>query len=265
MSAYQPNRRFPELLGYALLLGCATAALWLATAVMVPSAQYIMRLYGTPVPAFFAQAFHVQTFCYYLVVPIAVGGGALVVIALLGRGPARLVASSRMALAILSGLVACLSLYLLSSAGVAYKVASSDQMAEVKLYKGRLDQFVLLEAAHGRYDKLRESFLKTRDFKLVEAQKASEFNDAEARKRVFTLIGVLAQADDIAMKKRILATLGLFRERVRKDDYEARYLLSHATEAGAPSSNSHVETLQWIAANLNKDGWDPLPLFKLSP
>ena len=212
---------------------------------------------------FFALAFHIQTFCYRLVVPIAVGGIVLLVIALLGRRHDRLVASSRKALAILSGLVACLSLYLLSSACVTYKLASVRQMAETSLYKRALDQLALLEAVQGRYDKLRETFLKTGGLNVVEAKDASEFKDAEARERVSILMGVLPQANDIAMKKQILATLSLFRERIGKDDYEARSLLSHATEAGAPSSNSHVETLEWIATNLNKDGWQPLPLFKL--
>lgn len=264
MSADQPTRSFPQCFGYALLLGCATAALWLATAVVVPSAHYAMQPHGTQVPAFFAQAFHIQTLCYHSVVPIAVGGSVFLVIALLGRGPARLVATSQMALAILSGLVACISLYLLSSAGVAFKLAGGDQRAETKFYKQTLEQFALLEAAQGRYDKLRETFLKRRDMKMVEARSASEFSDAEARERISTLIGALPKATDTAMKRRILATLCLFRERIRKDSYEARDLPRHATEAGAPSINSHVETLHWIATNLNKDGWEPLPLFRLS-
>jgi hypothetical protein len=264
MSADQPTRRFPQLLGYALLLGCATAALWLATAVVVPSAQYVMGPHGTQVPAFFAQAFHIQTVCYHLVVPIAVSGSVFLIAALLGRGPARLVATARMALAILAGLVACISLYLLGSAGVAFKLASGDQMAETKFYKRTLDQFALLEAAQGRYDKLRETFLKTRDMKMVEARSAAEFSDAEARERVSTLIDALPKATDTAMKRRILATLCLFRERIRKESYEARDLPRHATKVGAPSTTSHVETLQWIATNLNKDGWEPLPLFKFS-
>ena len=169
-----------------------------------------------------------------------------------------------MALAILSGLVACISLYLLSSAGAAYKFGSNDKMAEIEFYKRMLNQFALLEAAEGRYDKLRETFLKTRDMKMVEVRSASEFNDAEAREQVSRLIGALPKATNTAMKRRILATLCLFPERIRKDSDEARDLPRHATEAGAPSTNSHVETLQWVARNLNKDGWDPLPLFKLS-
>src|SRR5688572_1211151 len=128
MSTDRPSRGFLELIGYASLLGCATTALSLATAVVVPSAQYVMQPLGTPLPAIVAPAFHIQTVCLHSVLPIAVGGSALLVVALLGRGPARLVAISRTALALLAGMVACLALYLLSSAGVAYKLASGAQM-----------------------------------------------------------------------------------------------------------------------------------------
>jgi hypothetical protein len=69
---------------------------------------------------------------------------------------------------------------------------------------------------------------------------------------------------NVATKKRILATLCLFRGRIPKDSYEARVVPLQAAEAGAPSMNSHVEALEWISNTLNKDGWDPLPLFKLS-
>lgn len=240
------------------------AALWLATVVLVPTAQVVMKPYGTQVPAFFAQAFPIHTVCFHLVVPVAVCGCVFLVVALLGRGPARLIAASRRALALLAGFVACLSLYLLSSAGVAFKLASLDQTRETKIYKQTLDQFALLEAAQGRYAKLHETFLKTRDLKMVEVRGAADFNNAEARERITILIDSLPKATDTAMKRRILATLCLFRDRIRQDWYEARYLLPHATEAGAPLTNSHVETLQWIAAHLNQDGWEPLPLFKFS-
>ncbi len=264
MPTTPPNRRFSSLLGHALLLGCSTAALLLATGIVVPTAKTVMEPYGTKVPAFFAQAFPISHACYHTAVQIAVVGCIFLVVALLGRGPARLIAVSQRALAVLSGFVACLSLYLLSSAGVAFKLASLDQMRETKIYKQTLDQFALLEAAQGRYAKLHETFLKTHDLKMIEVRSASDFNNAEARERISALIDSLPKATDTAMKRRILATLSLFRERIRPDSYEARDLLTHATEAAAPSTNSHIETLEWIAANLNQDGWEPLPLFKFS-
>jgi hypothetical protein len=223
-----------------------------------------MKPYGTQVPTFFAQAFPISDACYHLVVPVAVCGCAFLVVALLGRVPARLIAGSRRALGLLAGFVACLALYLLSSAGVAFKLASLDQRREIKIYTQTLEQFALLEATQGRYAKLHETFIKTRDLKMVEVRDVSGFNDAEARERITILIDSLPKATDITMKRRILATLCLFRGRIRQDWYEARYLLPHATEAGAPPTNSHVETLQWIATHLNRDGWEPLPLFKFS-
>ena len=264
MSSDQHIRSFSSLLGHAILLGCSLAALLLATGIVVPTAMTVMEPYGTEVPAFFAQAFTIHSACFHLVIPITVVGCVLLVVALLGRGPARWIAISRRVLAVLAGFVACLALYLLSSAGVAFKLASLDQMRETRFYKQSLEQFVLLEAAEGRFGKLRETFLKTRDIKMVEVRGASDFNNAEARERVSTLLDSLPRATDGAIKRRILATLCLFRERIRVDSSEARYLSLQATEAGAPSTQTHTEALQWIADHLNYDGWEPLPLFKLS-
>jgi hypothetical protein len=62
------------------------------------------------------------------------------------------------ALALLAGVVACLAIYLLCSGGVAYKLATRDQLGETKFYKRTLEQFALLEAAQGRYDKVKDVF-----------------------------------------------------------------------------------------------------------
>jgi hypothetical protein len=100
--------------------------------------------------------------------------------------------------------------------------------------------------------------------KTVEVQSASDFNDAEARERISLLIGALPKTADAAMKRRVLATLSLFRQRIRKDSYAARDVPRYASEVGAPPLKSHLEVLDWIATNLNKDGWEPLPLFKVT-
>lgn len=263
MSSAQPPRPTPPLIGYALLLGGATAALWLAAAVVVPSAFHALQPFGEKLPAFFDAAFHISSACYHSVVPIAVAGGAFFFVGLIGRGPARLVTACRTALAILSGLVACLSLYLLSSGGVGYKIASGYQLIETQFYKRTLDEFAILETAEGRFKNALDTVQGTRGM-TFKARNASEFNDIEARERVSSLIRLLPKATDATTKRRILATLCLFRERIRTDSYEARDVARHATEAGAPETKSQTEALQWIAENLNQDGWEPLPLFKLS-
>jgi hypothetical protein len=264
MPSDNSGNRYLSLIGSALLLALAIAGLWLATAGVVPSAHYLMQLYGTWVPVYFKCAIPIGKACYYSLYPLEFTGFALLVGALLRRKLPRIAAVCQTALSVLAGVVASLSIYVLGSGGIAYKLASDDQALEIKFYKKTLEEFALLEAAEGRFEKLVESVKRSRGLKMLEVKSASQFNNAEARERISSLVAALAKTTDIETKRRILATLSLFRDRVRTDSYQGREILPHATEAGAPPSKSHMETLEWIAANLNKDGWDPLPLFKLS-
>lgn len=254
-----PNRRLP-LFGYFVLLGCSLAGVWFAAGFILPSAQFIMQSHGTRIPAFFDFALRIQRPSFHAVYPLAIVGVVLFAVALLRRGRVGLVRACLTALPLMAGSVACVSIYLLCSAGVAYKIASGAQLGETAVYKRTLERFALLEAAQGRLEKLREM----RDMKMVEVRSVSEFSDAEARERISSLITALPRVNDTAIKRRILATLSLFRERIRRDSYAARDVPQHAAEAGAPTTKSHAEALDWIAANLQKDGWDPVPLFKLS-
>jgi hypothetical protein len=161
----------------------------------------------------------------------------------------------------LAGALAILSIYLLSCGGIAYKLAGGGQMRETRFYKAALDEFALLEAAQGRYEKLQDAFRKSQGMKMVEVRNVSEFSREEAIDRINALIRTLSTVNDPASKRQILATLALFRDRVL--DYPAREVPRHAVEAGAPPTKSPKEALEWVAANLNKDGWEPLPLFKL--
>lgn len=257
------RHRIPSILGSALLLAFALGGLWLATWVVVPSALYFVRLYGTEVPSYFRWAFDIYDVPLHAVRPLAVVGAMLFIFALLGRKMLRMSAFARPALTTLAVTVSCLTIYLLGSGGLAYKLASSDQLREIKFYKRTLEDFALLESAAGRFNQVNEAFKKNRDLKMVEVKGASDFNDSEARERINSLVAALPKVKDAAMKKRLLATLSLFRDRVRKDLYSARDIPRHAHEVGAPPMESHAEALEWISSNLNKDGWEPIPLFKL--
>jgi hypothetical protein len=260
MSSDNPENQYPSLVGFTLLLALAIAGLWLATAVVVPSAQYIMQLYGTRIPALFNFAIPVGSACFHLVYPLAFIGFALLVAALFRRRLPRLAAACQTGLRLLAGVVAGLSIYLLGSGGVAYKLASTDQLREIMSYKRTFEEFALLEAAEGRFEKLASR--RSQGLKMVEVRSVSQFDNTEARERISSLMSALRKTTDTESKRRILATLSLFRDRAPKDSYYWRDVVSDATAAGAPPSESHVETFDWIAANLNKDGWDPLPLFK---
>lgn len=263
MTTDHQRHRIPSILGSTLLLAFALSGLWLATWVVVPSALYLVELYATEVPSYFRWAFETYLPFSHAVGPLAFVGALLFVFALLGRRMPRMSAFSRSALMTLAIAVACLTVYLLGSGGLAYKLASTDQLQEVKFYKRTLEDFALLESAEGRFKTVIESIKKNRDPKMVEVKSASDFNDNEARERIKSLIATLPKVKDAATKRRILATLSLFRDRVQKDLYSARDIPRHALEAGAPPTESHAEALEWISSNLNKDGWEPIPLFKL--
>lgn len=259
MRSDQFPRRPLSLLGSFALLACALAGIWLATGIFLPSAHFV-QMHDPRLPAFFDFAGYLKAPCFAAVYPIGFVGLGLLVVALLPRGPVQLITVSRVALPWLAWLIAIIAIYFLSSAGVACKLAIGAQYSENSIYRHTLEQFALLEAAQGRLAKLREM----RDIKVTEVRGISEFDETEARERVATLISALSQTNDPATRRRILATLAIFRERIAKNPYGARDVPRYAAEAGAPAAKSPEETLNWIAANLQKDGWEPVPLFKLS-
>jgi len=257
------NRILP-LLGHALLLGCAIAALWVAVAVVVPSAQIMMRPYSIGFPEYFRFAFTISDACLESVCPLAITGIVLLLVALVGKGPARLLSACRVVLAMLAGAVSILSAYLLCSGGLGMKVANTAELGRIHAYEITLNHFVLLEATQGRYEKVLADFktLQVQGAKMVEAHSASEFDDEDARIRIGAIISLLSTTSDPAGKKQLLASLSLFRDRVPASKGED--VLRFAVEAGAPPAKSYAVALDWIAANLNKDGWEPFPLFKIS-
>lgn len=236
----------------------------MAGMVVVPAARIAMPVNGTPIPAFFEFALHIDSACFHSLTPLAIIGAAILVVALLRRGPARLVSFCQNALPLLAGFSTCLAIYLLSSGGGACKLAIGDQMRETTFYKRTLEQFALLETAQGRLEKLREGLRKDRSLKAITVSSVSEFSDTEARERISSLMEILPKITDPATKRQILATLCLFRKQINTISYVVRELPRYATEAGAPPTNTPAETLDWIANNLHKDGWEPGPLIKLN-
>ena len=261
MSTEQPSKRTLSFLGYGVLLTFGAAGIWLATIVIIPGAYSEKPAHGDPTPAFFDFARQISDGCLYSVGPIAFVGTALLIISLLRRGPARFVAGCQAALPLLAGFTACLAFYLLASGGLAMKLAMGDQMSAVNSYKRTLAEYALLDQAEGKLEKHRVGQLLFGKMKPVKVRSVSEFTNAEARERVASLVAILPEASDAQQKRQILATICLFRER-GISDYQVKNLPRYATEAGAPQTESAAEALKWIAANLHKDGWEPLPLYK---
>jgi hypothetical protein len=259
------SRPFARVLGYAFILAGATVALWLAGIAILPMAQMMVQgpQFEEP-PHYITFALSLEELAREAVWPIAVAGLLLIAGALIRRVPPKLAAVSRRALAVLTGLVTLIALYLLCMGGVALKVAVAHQMSEITFYRRTLQQFALLEAAEGRYLKVLASMRAEQRMKLVEVHSVNDFSDDEARERVSDLLITLAKTKDVAVSRRGLATLALFRSRVSGTPVLIRDVPRYAEAAGAPAGQSPQECLEWVAANSNKDGWEPLPLFKLT-
>ena len=263
MSAEKPARYIAQLLGLALLFAFGVAEFSLAYGVLVPTAMNQMKEYSAVVPAYFMPAFWMEDVLDKLFTPIVVAGCVLFIIALFVPGPPRLIANCRKAFGILTGVIVCLSLYLLGSAGVGSLQAYSGQRRETREYRETLQEFALLEAAQGRYEQIRESWRKTSNVKAVEVKSVSEFTKREAIERVASMMRALRRANDVPSRRRILASLSLFRDWCRDNSKDADDIARIVSEAGGPSGDSGAKALEWVAQNLGKDGWEPLPLIKL--
>ena len=258
------SRHCVRVLGYAVILAGATVALWLASMAILPAAQGMIQRQSEVLPGYIGFALSLDEAAIEAVWPIAVAGLLLVAGALIRRVPPKVAVVSRRALAVFTALVTLLTLYLLCMGGVALKVAAADQMSEVTYYRRTLQQFALQEAAEGRYQKVLASLREEQRLKFVEVRSASDFSDDEARERVSDLLATLAKTKDVAVSRRGLATLALFRDRMSNRPSLIREVPRYLEQAGAPAGKSPKECLEWIATNLNKDGWEPLPLFKFS-
>ena len=262
MSSLTRERHILPLIGYFAWLVGAIILLWFATAVIIPKADVFLRPYHEALPQYLQPAFRINPAIFDAIRFIAFAGIVLLIVALVGKGPALLVSGFREALGFLALAVSVLVAYMLLSGSVGPVIAAQDQTHEIHAYKLALDHFGLLEETQGRFDKIFEEFRKSQGAKIVEVPSVSDLDDADIRARIPALLSILAEETDPAAKKRLLATLYLFRGLLRPD--ETRDVPRYAVEAGAPTTNSPADTFQWIAANLNKDGWDPLPLFKIS-
>lgn len=263
MTTQNQGYRDSSIVGSALLFVIGLAGLWWASGIVIPTVQYYERLHGTDVPPFFGFALRISRPFLDAVFPALIIGGIFFVSTFLRQRFPQFAAFSQSAFYILGILAACLSIYLLGSAGLAFKLTSSDQFRETRFYKRALDDFALLESAEGRFEELNEKFRNIPELKITKVESPAEFNAAETRQQIKLLVETLPKVKDPAAKKRLLATISLFRSHILNSSFAARDIPKHAVEAGVPESKLTSEMLEWIAANLNKDGWEPIPLYKL--
>lgn len=252
------------VLGHAVILAGATVALWLAGMTILPVAHMIVQQQRSVLPRYITFAFSLEEPAFEAKWLIAFAGLLLLAGALFRRVPPKLAVVSRRALAVLTSMVTLVALYLLCMGALALKVGMADQSNEVTFYRRTLQQFALLESAEGRYAQLRANFRAYQSLELVEVSSVSDFSEDETRERVGDLVGALAKTDNVAASRRGLATLALFRMRVADRPWLIKDVPRYAEKAGAPAGKSPQECLEWIAAKLNEDGWEPLPLFKFT-
>lgn len=259
------SRQLPRILGYAVVLAGSIDALWLAF-MLLPKSAYYVRLYPlTEVPQFCSVALGPWLPDVDLVLALLITAGVVLLVgALLHPKHARLTSLARTGLAVLTGAVTLLALYLLVAGYVAMMMATTAQTRELNFYRRELEEFALLEAAEGRLEQIRQWSKERQGLKLVEMKSAAEFNEDEAWERISELLRAVAKSKNPAVSKRGLATVALFRERIIARPHVFAEVPRLATQAGAPVSKSAAESLEWIAAQAGKNGWEPLPLFKLT-
>ncbi|HEV7402045.1 MAG TPA: hypothetical protein VGO11_03930 [Chthoniobacteraceae bacterium] len=259
------SRQIPRVLGYALVLTGATVALWLVLVALLPKAIYYVQLYQVKLPGPISAGL-VRSYPDpdYVAGMVGTVGVLLLIGALFHRRHTGMIKVFRAGLAILTGAVTLLVLYLLCAGYVATLMATQQQTNELTLYRMTFEGFALLDLAEGRIEQLQARLAKRKGLRMVEVKSASEFNEDEAKERVWNLLAVLARSDDTRISKRGLATLALFRPLATARPSLFDEVPRLAVKAGAPPGQSLQECLEWMAANSNKDGWEPLPLFKLT-
>lgn len=271
-----PTYRGPSRLsslGHAILFACAMTGLWFASGILA-KASYLTHELGTHLPPIVDHACALGSPLYGALLTLAFIGLALLLVALLRHGPQRFVVACSLALPVYAGSLACTSIYLLCNGGVAHICAYRDQSYVSTVYKRMIEDLIVVDAAQGRYECARETVRKLCgpntgiDFSEVNA--ASDFTYSEVSARIRSLERALPRMTNTVERMRILATLSLFQDRIRtqysRNRAESDLALNaprYAAEAGAPVTNSYFDALGWIAGNLNRGGWDPLPPFRL--
>ncbi len=253
-----------KLCGSWILLVWALIGIWIASGVVFPRAESLLVESTFPeMPGVIQFGLSVYSTSFQCIHPVAGFGLAVLIVALIGKGPKQLVRFCREAFPVFCILIACFSIYLGMVAGVASVLAADDLRVKASFQRRTLEQFALLEAAENRYEKVREALNHRSLLRVVEVGSVSDFDNVEARERIRLLVSALSQTTEIHMQRRILASLVLFRDRIPDDVSYLRDLPETAEKAGAPSLDSQAEVLDWLADNINHDGWEPIPLFKL--
>ncbi|MDI1315199.1 hypothetical protein, partial [Prosthecobacter sp.] len=117
--------------------------------------------------------------------------------------------------------------------------------------------------AQDRYTQIKDQIERSKNLKLVEVKSVEEFSGPETRSQISRLIAMAKTYPNPTVRRRVLATLALFRGKIRRGTNEAKDIPMIASELGAPQTKDAVDTLEWVSQNPNKEGWEPLPLLRI--
>jgi len=237
--------------------------LWFAIMIIVPTAQTIMEDHHSSISAYFDAGFMLQDAVYHAFNPLIVLGGLFFLCGILFRRKTRILAACHAGLMSLGVFGLGMSAYLFACAGVGMRQATIDGMRMRQIYEQTLADFVLLEAAQDRYAQVKDQIEKSKKLILVEIKSVEEFSGPEILSNISRLIAMAETCPNPAVRRRVLATLALFRGKIRRGTNEARNIPKIASELGAPQTKDAVDALEWVSQNFNKGGWEPLPLLSL--
>jgi hypothetical protein len=268
------------LVAWELVFAAGMTAVWFATMILVPSAQTLVEDHSSNVPPYFAFAFELRHAAQLMMQPLIMLGCLLFIAGIVQRKKPKVVGVCQAGLMGMGLLGLIVGTYLLASAGVGMRMAAIDGMRMRRIYEEALTDFALLESAQNRYAEMKLA----EKIRFVAVSSVDEFSVQEARSQVTRLIAMVGRSPNQAVSRRLLATLALFRGKMKRgdsgslgipkfahesrnqfiflNDSESRDVSRAAQELGAPQTSNEIDALEWIAQQQGKDGWEPLPLLQ---
>ena len=248
---------------YTLIIsGISLFGIWICTFLAAPR---ILALYADlheqmVLPAPFSGVIAHIGLSLDLFWPCAVCVLVLAILALIPAVPATLRSVANLLAIVISVLLAASAVVLFASVLMAGNELYFAQAHRTRVFSGALEEFSLREAAENRMaDVQRMAGLTSLVQKRIES--VEELSSSERSNRLAQVIRMLQTSQSPDMKKKLLATLILFRHELANDKQKLEIVLSNA-EALAGQSFSDSETFcSWLDQHLGKDGWDPIPLY----
>lgn len=133
---------------------------------------------------------------------------------------------------------------------------------KAQVYEMVLREQSILEQAEGRYAKTMELLARMRNLRPVETP-VEQLDPKERRNRKGDLIRLMYTENSTEMKKRVLASLWPFRMEIKEGSREAGKVLEVASVLAGREFTKLGDFFAWLEPRLGKEGWDPVPAYRL--